>query len=258
MKFATIIFFLLLSFAATAQQSELILLAPDKTFVAGDTVRMDIAANEMHTITAYQFCIEFDLGALTFLSIDSTGSALGLNENDFGWWTLDEGKIPTVFTNPWGVTVPDGSHMFSIVFIAQVDGSLSQFAGLQTTPDGGFSLLPAAWYWTGLPFPNSNQQIPLTLTFYDVATSTSSPVSATTIQAIPNPCPLYTTIAFDATGETDFQMVVTDMQGRHIKTKSGVTSPGTNELPITLPASGMYIVAIKTKCATFVERVLAQ
>lgn len=242
-----ILFFLLLTFAASAQSVDFTI--EDRTFVAGDTVNADFLVYGFDTIRAYQFTTLFDPAALQFVSVETSGSSLGLTQDDFGLWNLDDGQIRHVVMWASPTDLPPGSYMFTYRFVALVDGSLSQFMALE--PELPYwSLYPVAYSISLLPWP-------LTLSFVAPSTSVASPVSATNVQAIPNPCPMYTTIAFDATGETEFICHVTDMSGRHIKTITGTTSPGTNEFPITLPASGMYLVAIKTKCATFVEKVVA-
>lgn len=246
-----ILFFLLLTFTASAQWlPDLHLDIPEKQFSAGDTVTADFYVTGFDSISAYQFAIQFDSLEIAFLDIATDSSALGLSPDDFGLWTLSKARIPTVWTNPYSSSLPPNSYLFSIRFIAQENGLLSNSFRIEPKP-------PTGWYLTPLYYNFYQQPGYIALAWYDIATSAASPVSATSIQAIPNPCPLHTTIAFDATGETEFVCLVTDLQGRHIKTITGVTSPGTNELPITLPAPGMYLVAIKTKCATFVEKIVA-
>lgn len=245
-----IIFCLLL--IASQASAQLSLYAYDKQFDAGDTVTLDINVSGFDSITAYQWSIKFDVAALAWVSYETEGSALGPDVDAFGYWTFGQGCAPTVWTNPWGSSVPDGSYLYGIKFVALQAGSLSDYIQLQSAPaSGGYNLPAKAWEFL-------ITQIPVTFAFLAPLSPVSEPVSATSIQAIPNPCPLYTTIAFDATGVTEFTCVVTDLQGRPVKTIRAVTTPGTNELPITLPAPGMYLVAIKTKCATFVEKIVAQ
>lgn len=247
-----IIFFLLLTFSASAQLlPDLHLDVQNKSFSAGDTVTADFYVTGFDSISAYQFAIQFDSLEIEFLDVATDSSALGLSPDDFGLWTLNKARIPTVWSNPWSSTLPPNSYLFSIRFIAQVNGDLFGSLRLEPKPSTGFYLWPL--YYDFYLQPGH-----VALSWYDVATSTESPVSAATIQAIPNPCPLYTTISFDATGETDYACHVTDMQVRNIRSITGTTSYGRNELPITLPAPGMYLVAIKTKCATFVEKIVAQ
>lgn len=251
-----IIFFLLLTFTASAHaQPNVSLQSQNQEYLPGDTLNISFEVSGFTDIIAYQLAIQFELGKLEFLWVDSTSSDLGLTYDNFGYAKLYQGLLPTNMSTIDPVSIPDGSTLFSLVFMAKDTGSLHQDLWLQHT--AVMSSLGNPFLVKPLAYNQALESGPISLAWYDVATSTTSPVSATNVQAIPNPCPLYTTIAFDAIGVTEFTCHVTDMSGRHIKTITGVTSPGTNELPITLPAPGMYLVAINTKCATFVEKVVA-
>lgn len=255
MKIKFLISALLLSFAASAQSLDWT--AQDKSFLAGESVTLDLSVSGFDTIACYQYTILFDLAALEFDSLETSGGALLLSSDDFGLSFLDEGKIRHAWSTVPYLTIPD-SYVFSVRFTAIVDGSLSTFVGMEPLLVPAWAgLPPRAYKYTGLPFPNALLPIPLNFSFVDQALDSQEPVSAPTIQATPNPCPLYTTIAFDATGVTDYVLTITDMHGRVIKFASGVTTLGTNEFPADFPAAGMYIVRVVTPCGSFAEKVIA-
>lgn len=255
MKFTTIIFLLLISLTAFAQPN-VSLQVQNRQYLPGDTINVQFDVYGFTDIAAYQLAVQFRLGALEFLAIDSAASDFGLTFDNFGTQKLSQGLLPTNFSDVSGHSLPDGSCLFAIVFIASDTGSLVSDLWLQHDPV--MSPLGNPFLVKPLAYTPSLMSGPITLSFYDISTGVVSPVSATNAQAIPNPCPRHTTIAFDAIGVADYRILVTDMAGRMVRSTSGVTSPGNNEIPITFPDAGMYFVRVSTPCGSFIEKVIAE
>jgi len=177
-----LIFYLL--FAASLQ-SQVLFTIQDVTFQQGDTVRAEYVASSFEGIGSFQFAMKHDTGALRFSHLEFNGEIPSLGVGDFSWhglpgYNLQPGELRCVWSNPYGSTVADNTHIFSVVFVAKTSGSLSS----------GF------WVWENHPIlkPNAYKAIPLQSVGLDIAyidesgglTSTND-VAQSPITVFPNP-----------------------------------------------------------------------
>jgi hypothetical protein len=134
MKIKLILFALLLPVSAFSQSLDWQI--ADKTFSAGDTVTAEFRVFNFVGIGAFQFAMQHDTGALAYANpanpFQFTGTFPGLNSGAFSWYGLpgyglQPGEMRAGLSTPYGITIGDGSHIFSVVFVAKSAGKLSQF-----------------------------------------------------------------------------------------------------------------------------------
>ncbi len=134
MKFKSTLFALLMSLSAFSQSLDWQI--TDVAFSTGDTVKAEFRTYNFTGIGAFQFAMKYDTGALIYANPDDpfqfTSNLPGLDSDAFSWYglpgyNLQPGEIRSVWTNPYGTTIEDGTHIFSVVFVAKSDGSLSQY-----------------------------------------------------------------------------------------------------------------------------------
>lgn len=110
----------------------------DTEFSTGDTVTADFSAYGFNQITAYQFAMLYDTGALAFVGVTfPPGNPMGLNTGCFSWhgkpgYTVKPGELRHARSMPYGKTYADGTQGFSYVFTAKQPGTLSQEMTLST------------------------------------------------------------------------------------------------------------------------------
>lgn len=132
-----LLFILLLSPILSAAQS-LDWQITDKTFSAGDTVTADFSAYGFDSITAYQFAMLYDTGALAFIGVTfPPGNPMGLSSGGFSWhgkpgYNVKPGELRHLRSMPYSKTFADGTHGFTYVFTAKQSGTLSQKMTLAT------------------------------------------------------------------------------------------------------------------------------
>lgn len=118
-------FFLLLSTCANAQG--VTFYTYDQQFQTGDTVRAKVYVSGFNAITAFQWAIMANPAYLTRQAIEVSGALPGYSESDFSnpaW--VQPGEIRSVWTDPYGESLPDETHVFTAVFVAQQAGKLSE------------------------------------------------------------------------------------------------------------------------------------
>lgn len=209
--------FLLTSLSIAAQGVEW--QAQNENLVQGDTVRVAWRVFGFDSIAAFQYAVHFDVEALEFAGIETTGALPGYGvECCFGFWTLSDGVIKSVWVDPYSRTVADGSEVFSFVFVAKETGpALHEVFALY--PEG---LAPHAWDY-------HQAYLPFTFSFVDNASGTASP-SAGGWMVCPNPC----NRVFSIRGDVG-RVEVYDMAGSRVHCC-------TSGAQVVLPAPGAYWV----------------
>jgi len=159
-----LLFFLLLSVTATAQSIDWDV--EDVTFAAGDTVQARFQVYGFQDIGAIQFALKADTAKLQFDGLSFTGALPGYSAECFSWYglpgyALTPGEIRTVWSDPYGATVADGSEVFSVRFIAKSPGTLHENLWLWSNHP---VLKPLAYY-------SSLQSAPITVSFFSTGLS---------------------------------------------------------------------------------------
>lgn len=128
----------------------------DDEYTTGDTVPANFYAYGFNQITAYQFAMLYDTGALAFVGVTfPPGNPMGLSTNQFSWhgkpgYNVKPGELRHLRSMPYGKTYSDGTHGFSYVFVAKQAGTLSEDMALATCclyPP----LNPISYQWVLIP-----------------------------------------------------------------------------------------------------------
>lgn len=104
--------------------------AYDQQFQTGDTVRAKVYVSGFNAITAFQWAIMANPAYLTRQAIEVSGALPGYDNSHFSvqspGYNVQAGEIRSVWTDPYGETLPDETHVFTAVFVAQQPGKLSE------------------------------------------------------------------------------------------------------------------------------------
>jgi len=96
----------------------------DANYTAGETVKVTMNAASFNNINGYQFTTNFDNQRLEFVGFEA--GKLNINDDNFGFTMLENGKITTSWSNPTAVSVNDNEGLFTLVFKARSNGTVSE------------------------------------------------------------------------------------------------------------------------------------
>lgn len=103
----------------------------DVQFTTGQTVEAKFSVSGFNDITSFQFAMKFDTAALAYSSASFTGAIPNFSIDNFGiyymGYNVEPGEVRTVWYHfaPGGLSVPNGTQIFSLFFIAKKAGQLS-------------------------------------------------------------------------------------------------------------------------------------
>lgn len=89
----------------------------------GETFTVDFRAKDFKNIEGYQFTLGFEKEAVEF--VDVMPKLEGLNESNFGFAKLDEGKITTSWNSTKGTDLDENAILFSMTFKAKSAGEIA-------------------------------------------------------------------------------------------------------------------------------------
>ncbi len=104
----------------------------DQHLKAGQTYEVAFTAADFESIHGYQFSLNFDASKLSFEGVEA-GALSDLSARNFGLSLLERGVITTSWSSQQGVSVADGSTVFSVSFTAKADGRLSDLLQISST-----------------------------------------------------------------------------------------------------------------------------
>jgi len=136
MKFKTLnaLFFIFLSVLAKAQTLDWNY--TNVTFKAGDTVSVVFKTTGFNAIVGFQYAMKADTSVLEFCKVGVanspivlTGEFSGYKQGNFSWfgkpgYNLKPGEMRTLWTTPYGKTLPENTHTHTVMFKAKKDGNL--------------------------------------------------------------------------------------------------------------------------------------
>ncbi|MEM6963968.1 MAG: cohesin domain-containing protein, partial [Bacteroidota bacterium] len=150
----------------------------NKSFAAGESVRVDLYANDFKNIEGYQFALEFDPSALDFIEVVEHLQIL--DENNFGLEKIADGKIFTSWSRGEAQSLENDDVLFSIAFNAKRAGHFSDVLWLNANAMPAEAYAPNQFLEVGLSFKNEEK----------------SKVALELLQNTPNPFKAETTIGF--------------------------------------------------------------
>lgn len=105
----------------------------DGTFEPGNNVQMRCKTYGFDSIASFQFGVLFDTAGLKLDSVKVSGVLPDYSTDyNFSWkeisqaTTIKPGSLYTLWTDPYGKTLEDGSILFTAYFTAKTVGALSQ------------------------------------------------------------------------------------------------------------------------------------
>jgi HYR domain len=232
------------SSSAAAEGQAMTLMVPDRMLNAGEIIRVPVSVRNFHDLAAYQFAFGFDVNQLEYVSVQTDGSALGLNAaTNFGDSNADGGELRTLWAAGKGRALTDDARLFFVQFrVLQSGKRLSQVLRLDGTN------LPAKAFDSGL-LPQG-----VVLRFTDsgapIAVAPASQGGIELMQNRPNPFTDQTTISFVLPQACEARLRIYDLSGRLMMETNKTYTAGYQEETIQLTArqamGGVYYYELTT------------
>lgn len=220
----------------------------NKTFNTNDTVSLKVTVNGFVNITCFQYAFKFDTFKLRLITVNTspitfTGALSSYGSGSWSWYgkpgyNLTPGEMRTVWSNPYGKTVVEGTHVYTIKFVAKASGSLQ---------GGGFScwvnhpiIKPTAYKFPLVSIPTSYTYLPPAQLEEGLE---DRDVKISTIKVYPNPFFDYFSVSESGNLE------IYNLQGQLIQKANYIAD---NQLYLNIP-SGTYIVKINNNIKTLIK-----
>jgi hypothetical protein len=186
----------------------------DRSYAAGDVVRVDITSDEFNDVYGYQFTMNYT--GLEYAGVEA--GALDMTADNFGLHRTNEGMISTSWASSESVSTAE--VLFSIHFIATSNGTLSESIGI------GSAITPAeAYRGSGLSVENVSIE-------FRTDNGSVSGVEYVLYQNEPNPFASATVIGFELPSASEATISVYDVTGKVIKVVRGDYAKGYNEVSL--------------------------
>ncbi len=205
----------------------------DQQLEAGQTYEVAFTAADFESIHGYQFSLNFDASKLSFEGVEA-GALSDLSARNFGLSLLERGVLTTSWSSQQGVSVVDGSTVFSVSFTAKADGQLSELLQISST-------------YTAAEAYNQD----LDLMGVDLRFDTDEVAAGEfrLYQNTPNPFKATTTIGFHLPKGGSTTLKVFDLSGRVLQVVEGDYDKGYNEVLVDhsdLSATGVLYYQLET------------
>ncbi len=186
----------------------------EKSYLSGETVKVDVTSENFNNIAGAQWTFNFDSQSMKFASVKS--GALNLSMDNVNAALSNEGKLAFSWNEFNGVNVKSSEVLFSIEFEAITNNTISNTLSLSS------DITKAEAYTNDLNVIN------LGLSYRN-----SSELEFALEQNNPNPFSANTTIAFTLPEAGDIKMTIFDVTGKVIKTVTGTYPKGNNEIALS-------------------------
>ncbi|NND93569.1 MAG: T9SS type A sorting domain-containing protein, partial [Flavobacteriales bacterium] len=201
----------------------------DATIAAGETKTIEFTTAEFNDFAGYQFTIALD-SRVSFDGIKA-GSLEGVTDANFGLSAIENGVITTNWANVEGISVDNGTVMFSLTVTASEDVKVSDILNVNS------AVTTAEAY-------NNNLDV------FDVAVKFNRANAGFELfQNTPNPVSGETIIGFNLPEAGTATLKVMDVAGRTIKAVSGDYVKGYNTIILDkadLNATGVLYYQLDT------------
>jgi len=219
-----------------ANETPLVWLARDQLLTAGQEYSVAFRASHFDALAAYQFALKFETAGLQLLDVETTKTALNLSaEEHFGLYQIAEGHIRSLWLDPAGESLPEGTPVFALRFRALKSGMLlSEVLRLDAN-----ILAPEA-------YTTEQGRAEVQLVFTDAQTTdVTNPAIAAGVHLLqnrPNPFSGATTIGFVLPQACDTQLRVFDATGRELLRLNKAYPAGYSEETVRLDAAATGIL----------------
>lgn len=220
----------------------LALRANDQVFAAGETLTVDVTAENFMEIVGYQFTLNFDDNKLRFVGA-LPGELPQLTAANFGHALLDRGALTTSWHDFQPVSLPEGAVLFRLVFAGRQNGNLGE--ALHLTSD--FTKAEA--------YQNDGERLDVELDF--APSAVQRPPS--TVSVIPNPFTTSTTIVFVLETAQPAELTIFGTSGRVVVQRRSVFAEGAAQFQLSaeeLPGAGTYFYRLKTEEGVMTGKIL--
>jgi len=226
----------------TAPRSSANLVLENKSFTAGQLVRVPVSFKGIENLLGYQFTLEYDKTTVSFSGFES--GSVTLTAENFGKQGVSEGYV----TSSWGsvdpVNVTDGDA-FYLEFTALRSGKLSEVLNLTSSV-------------TSTEAYNSDADVMgLNLEFNVEGVDVTSGYEL--FQNTPNPFSQTTSIGFMLPKNVDATINIYDVTGKLMKAYSGSFTKGLNTVTVDkndLSTTGVLYYTLDTKEFTSTRRMV--
>ena len=207
---------------------------------AGETFTVDFKANDFKNIAGYQFTLGFDNNAVEF--VDVTSNLEGLDVANFGLTKLSEGVITTSWNSNEGVTVANGSALFSMTFRATAAVNTKELLSINSR------------YTESEAYSNSDLYN-VVLEFNGTTVSNGFEL----FQNTPNPFKAETTIGFTMPTAGAVTLTIYDVSGRTLRLIEMDAVKGANSVNVTrdgIDATGVLYYQLETATETATKKMI--
>ena len=208
--------------ARTASVGEVGVKVGDVSGEPGELVTVPVSVSNFATIAGYQFTMNWDASVLEY-----EGYSEGQNDVHVGETKADQGQLMFSWNdvNGGAVTLPDGSVAFNLKF--RVKGE----AGSSSAISIGSEVVAAEAYNDELAYLDVIGQSGIFKVEGELGgASASAGDEIVLMQNFPNPFAGETTIRFELPETKQLSFVISDLQGRRVRTFSGLYDAGMHEL----------------------------
>jgi len=228
------IFFLFFSLSASGQ---VLFTIPDQPLSDGATVSAGFHFYGYDDVASFQFALQYDTSALEYASMDFTGAIPGFDEDWFSFAGPNSAnlanEIRSLYSQPTGLTLPEGELVFTMNFVSKTTGSLSQH--LRFWPNHPV-LSPKAHY-------QDLSWAPIELVFTDVLSVQANDVPAT-LSVYPSQGHGDKTLKIVADKPAEYLVSVFDMAGYQVFGQRCQHFGGETLFNIGGFDSGQYVVTV--------------
>ncbi|MBK8517398.1 MAG: T9SS type A sorting domain-containing protein [Saprospiraceae bacterium] len=197
------------------RSKHLTLITQNKDYIVGQSVKMDITAENFVNIAGAQGTFEFDASSLEFSHV--VPGEMNLNSDNVNALQAKNGKLSFSWNDFNGITIPEGKVLFTIEFRATANSTVER--SIKITSD----ITKAEAYTKDLSEINMN---------LSVRTGNSDEKVFVLEQNNPNPFTSNTTISFNLPEAGQAKLTIFDITGKVLKTITNNYHKGRNELII--------------------------
>jgi hypothetical protein len=233
-----------------ANETPLVWLAQDQMLTAGQEYHVTFRASHFEALAGYQFALKFETDPLQLLDVETAKTALNLSKaENFGLYRVADGEIRSLWTEPAGQSVPEGTPVFTLRFRALKGGILLSEV-LRLDAD---ILVPEA-------YTPELDRTDMQLVFTDAQTTdVTNPAALAGVHLLqnrPNPFVGVTTIGFVLPQSCDAQLRVFDATGRELLRLDKTYPPGYSEEAVRLDAAGVLYYELSTPFGKLTRRMV--
>lgn len=207
----------------------------DRKVSKGEMVEIPFTLKDLESVEGLQFTLEWNTDYLAFVDIKTNGG-LEVSDANFGQHMLDKGVLTACWhsTSTWYLPGNDQKKLFTVGFIAERDGQLS-------------NLIQSSGLITNNLIFKKGEERPLA---FVIDFDESDAEYFTLYQNTPNPWQDVTNISFHLPAADDVQLSIYDDNGRLLKSYQDYFEKGFNSISVNkedLGASGMLIYRLETR-----------